>query len=444
MTAPITPAGFTLPHSKEDEKYVVGVMLRYPDEVDEILVKLNEDDFYWDCHQRIFRAAQKLQRQDQAVDMTSVFGVLSDSKDLENIGGAVYLAELWEVAYQTATVAWSIERVKAFSMRRQLIQACTDAIRDAHSARPMEEVLPELENRLQGIGSNKASSRIIPIAESLQRDFERIQQIRAGNTGDPPIPTGLLALDSVLSGGFRPGVTAIGARPGSGKTAIGKQICRHASKNLGIPSLFISLEMPEEQLTQRDMAGLMKMDIRHYRDGCANWTTNEDMLYDKMYQEYSASPAYNIDEGYMTVTILASILRRAIKKHGIKLMVIDYLTLLAPDHEVRHLSRREQVEHMTRQIKLMSRRHSIPIIQLCQLNRDGEEKPALRDFRDSGSIEQDADNCLMLWQKYNVKEDPIAHIGCHVAKQRNGMAGIEIDFKFYKPSATFYDWNNYD
>jgi len=244
-----------------------------------------------------------------------------------------------------------------------------------------------------------------------------------------------------LSGGFRSGVTAIGARPGCGKTAIGKQVCRYASKNLGIPSLFVSLEMPEEQLIQRDMAGLMKMDIRRYRDGCAYWTGQEDALHEKMYQEYSQAPAYFIDEGYLTVSMLASILRRAINRHGVKLMVIDYLTLLQPDPETRYLPRNEQIEHMTRQIKLMSRQHSIAIIQLCQLNRDGEEKPTLKDFRGSGGIEQDADNCLLLWQKYNVKEDPIAQIGCHVAKQRNGMAGLEVDLKFYKPSATFYDWS---
>ena len=444
MKNPLPAAFQTPPHSKEDEAYLVAVMMSYPDEIDEILTQITEEHFYWDCHQKLFRVVKKLRAANQPVDPNTVLVSLKDIGEFENIGGSDYLVEILTNISSTSAIEFSIKRIKAFAIRRQLIRICTEAISDAYTPRPIEELLPELEHRLQNIGNDQCTSRLIPVSESLKNDAERLQRVRSGNADEAPIPSGLGDLDMALSGGFRTGVTAIGARPGSGKTAIGKQICRYVSKELGIPSLFVSLEMPDEQLIQRDMAGLMKMDIRRYRDGCAYWTGSEDALYDKMYMEYQTAPAYIIDEGYMTVSMLSSILRRAVNKHGVKIMVIDYLTLLQPDHETRYLSRREQVEYMTRQIKLMSRQHSMPIIQLCQLNRDGEEKPSLRDFRDSGSIEQDADNCLMLWQKYNVKQDPIAHIGCHVAKQRNGMSGMEIDLKFYKPSATFYDWNSHE
>jgi replicative DNA helicase len=199
----------------------------------------------------------------------------------------------------------------------------------------------------------------------------------------------------------------------------------HASINLKIPVAFFSLEMSESAIMLRLIASEARIPADRIRTGRIK-TTDYDSLMEAASRIYEA-PLYIVDLPNMKLLELRTMARRLVLERGVKIIFIDYLTLIT--HENADLPRWEQIAAISRSLKALARELDIPVVALSQLKREAEGKqPTLADLRESGSIEQDADLIIFLHRDreisktYESQSDQI-ETDIIVAKQRNGPTG---------------------
>ena len=220
-----------------------------------------------------------------------------------------------------------------------------------------------------------------------------------------------------------------------GKTALGLNIALNIIKNLKLPVLFFSLEMSKEQIMYRLLA--METNINQIRLKSGKLYQNDWIKLNKMIRIISKFPLFIDDSFNLSVSDIRSKLKTIIfEQSQIGLIIIDYLQLMQ-DSKLKIENRVQELSQITRSLKTIAREFNIPIIALSQLSRNVEnridKKPILSDLRESGSIEQDADLVLMLYQNntYNLKSsiNNFQLVDLIVAKQRNGPVGT-IQLKF--------------
>jgi replicative DNA helicase len=257
---------------------------------------------------------------------------------------------------------------------------------------------------------------------------------------DVRLYTGFIDLDTCIAGLHREELTILAGRPGTGKTAFALQIAINLAQK-GNKIAFFSREMSNTQIATRMLANQSEVDGHKLR--FVNTLTPEDLKkLRKAKKEIAGLPIY-LDDETRTIEEIRALCRELQSKGNLDVMFVDYLQLL---ETVKQTNNREQeVGKISRSLKLISKEFKIPVIALSQLNRASEQKnqPTLSDLRESGAIEQDADNVIFLHvpndEKFSAK--PILEV--IVAKQRNGPAGIiklgteRNTFKFFSIS----DWD---
>ena len=234
------------------------------------------------------------------------------------------------------------------------------------------------------------------------------------------VKSGLADLDRCI-GGFRPGqLIVLAARPSIGKSAFASQIAVHAAKETH-PTLFISLEMTSQETVSRALAMETSLDMRRILDG--DLASHEIHQAEQIANAYKAIPLLIEDRRGLNIDRLAMLIRSTAARKKLGLIIIDYIGLVAGD---RKKPRWESITEISNSLKTLAQTESIPVLALCQLNRDSEgEVPKLSHLRDSGAIEQDADCVLLLHrEKRNAVETEL-----FIAKNRNGPIGrIELEF----------------
>lgn len=263
------------------------------------------------------------------------------------------------------------------------------------------------------------------IGDDLSETLDRVKDVQEGNV-EPGLPTGFYDLDHKL-GGLTPGqMVIVAARPGYGKSTIGVDIMRHLSVAKNEPTLIFSLEMSRTEVEHRILSAESEVRITSIRKGemmPEDWDAVSDNV-----ERIEAAPLFIDDSPQLTMIDIAAQTKMMVKRHGVKLVVIDYLQLLQSGKKVE--SRQQEVSDFSRQIKLLAKSCNIPIIAIAQLNRGvemrGEDaRPKPSDLRESGSLEQDADVILLLHRPDAVNKDS-ADAGTMeviVAKNRGGETG---------------------
>lgn len=194
-------------------------------------------------------------------------------------------------------------------------------------------------------------------------------------------------------------------------------MAEHIAKK-GIYTYFISLEMSEKQLGNRMIAREAEIDSHIVRTG---WLTEENFI--KINQKASELSKIKmvIDSNITTIQDIENKANELKQEKELGLIVIDYLQLLKSKNKF--TGREQEVAEISRKLKLLSKKLDIPIVALCQLNRETEKRrrPLLADLRESGSLEQDADNVIFLYIEDEEKvKNRIINVEVTVAKQRNG------------------------
>ena len=419
--------GLTPPASLEAEQSTLGAILLRPEVLDEVSLILEVEDFYRTAHGRIYQTMLWLYRNNKPVDLVSVTAALKDQGKLEEVGGPVFLADLSEHVGTAANAPYYADVVHQKSRLRQLLAASQEIAQGCLGPVLSDNVdafIDEAEERIFRIKEERAGQVVYTLDElvpeavtRVERNFERKREVLG-------IASGFLDIDK-LTGGFQDGdLNLIAARPSHGKTALGLNIAFNAAKESQVPTLFFSLEQPKEQLVQRLMASVGEINawrLRTSRLDTREWGTLFEiggLMIDV--------PLYIIDQPALTPMEIRAHARRLKNKYGVGLVILDYLQMV---REPKAKSREQEVGSISRALKALAKELNIPVIALCQLNRDVEKRPkkrpALADLRESGSLEQDADLVFFIYRDEvyheNSQDKGVAEI--HLAKQRNGPTG---------------------
>ena len=443
------------PHSLESEKAVLGGILLDPDRFDEVALLLQVEDFYHDAHQVIFHHMRQLYEQGKRIDQTLLVDRIKAAGQFDDVGGYPYLAELVQTVTSAANIEFYAKEVQEKAILRALIRAGTDIVRDAYQGRgdDSREVLARAEERIFAIHDRRWAGEVTPIDLVLQETFTRIDARLHNNEG---VFTGFTDLDN-LTGGLHPGeLVILAARPSMGKTALALNIADHVAVNLKETTLVVSLEMSSLELGQRLLCARGRINGNKFRSNFLSAGDQQKIV--EAANELSQAPLFVDDTPSRSVTEIAAAARRVKRKHGLGLIVIDYLQLIQPDNPSD--PRQEQVAKMARRLKATARELKVPILCLAQLNRQAElskdNRPRLSHLRESGAIEQDADVVMFIHreeyylsrEEREQREDLRGRAELIVAKQRNGPTG-EVDLLWHPEflrfdSAATYGQEHYD
>ncbi|MFK7738950.1 MAG: replicative DNA helicase [Planctomycetota bacterium] len=432
--------GRGVPQNLDAERSVLGALLLHPDAVVDVTF-LKPDDFYLPKHERIFQSILSSYNNRHATDPIVVGEELSREGYLEEVGGHEHLMDLMEGVITAAGVVYHAEIVREKAIARKLLETCLDVARRAYdNESDAKELLDEAERQIFEISGMDKSGDAVSIADVLQLTFERIDRLREREGRLTGHATDYYDFDD-MTGGLQPGeLLILAARPSMGKTTFALNLTERVS-NHGKGIAFFSLEMSNQQVIQNMLCCRSQIDGSAMRKGRIT-----DQQYKRLQEEAAKlyeTPIYVDDTPGISITQLRAKARRLKQKHGIDMVVVDYLQLMTGGG--RFESRQQEISAISRGLKSIARELSVPVIALSQLNRDVENRddhrPRMSDLRESGAIEQDADVILLLHRDdyFNPTEENAGLAQVIIAKQRNGPTG-EVVLRFFREYMRFENY----
>jgi replicative DNA helicase len=417
------------PYNADAEAAVLGAALLDPAALDLVVERMRADDFFRNAHARVFEAIKALSLGRGPVDLVTVQGWLASRNLLEAVGGPVGLARLTEMVASASNVEAYINIVLDAAQLRRVIAAAAIASQAAFEpGAEASKVADQAAAIMLDAADHRASSRPEDAGAVVMRTIELIQNYEQQKAIDHP--TGFKALDDILLGFHAGEMTIVAARPGMGKTAL----CMNFAVELGVmqgkPGAVFSLEMPADQVMLRVVSSMSSVDLHTMRSGRLLQQDRDRVT--RAAEALSKAPMYFTNPGQMDLDGIRASLRRLRRERGITWAVVDYLQKI-PSGLRRVDTRAQEVGYISRTLSLTGLDLGIRMIVAAQLNREsvrgnGEapsRRPRVSDLRDSGEIEQDANNVLMIWRD-QVEEgesagDEAAEI--IVGKQRQGRTG---------------------
>ena len=382
---------------------------------------LTEKDFVDSKNVMIIKAINKLKQEKQEINLINVQEKIqkNNSKVLE------YLAKLGD--YGIGTEADTIyNKIIQLSQKRAIYNLLKENIITVTEKTP-EETYTDLIDKTNKIMQRAEKEETF--IEQISKTGEEIEK-NYKNRNDYSLYTGITDLDDKILGLHNGELTIIGARPGVGKTTFALQIAQKIAERKKKVAI-ISLEMSDVQLIQKLIS--KKTGVNSYKMRSGNLVDDDWEKIAEGIGELCDLPIRIITTAF-NIQQIEKTIRKLKNKNELDLVVIDYIQLIK--NQGNFSSREQQVADISRTLKLLTLELNIPIIALCQLNRNANKsEPTLADLRESGSIEQDADNVLFLYQEKE-QDTPIVDIVLKIAKQRNGEIG-KVYLKFNKPKSEF-------
>lgn len=419
------------PHHVESEQAVLGGLIRDNLGIDRI--NLTESDFYIHDHRVIWKAITGLLDDAKPADIITVAEALGD--DLDRIGGLQYLVSITSDTH-AANIRSYAKTVKERATLRKIAEVGSLIADLAFQNRASADVaMAKAQAMVMELDTSETIQESMSLKDALKAMIERLDRVSRGD--ESATKTGFSDLDRKIVGLGAGDMIVIAGRPSMGKTSLAMQIATHVSETL--PVQVFSLEMGAEQLAQRMAASEAKIDLMKLRAGELNdedWTRLTYAL-----ERLHKRPIYIDDRAGITVNQIRARARQTKRKHGLGLVVVDYIGLISGDGN----NRVEVVSEISRGMKAMARELGVPVVALSQLSRKveerGDKRPMMSDLRDSGSIEQDADVILLMYRDeyYNHDSHWKGVAECIVSKQRNGPTGI-IPLTFIDKYAQFGDF----
>ena len=435
-------------HSLEIEKSILGSILIDPNIIYNISDRINSSDFYFNFNQLIYESI--LKRRDKYSKINLDLNILIESLKEDNIfdivGGVEYLNELVASSYTSANIEAYIEIFKEYSKKRKLLNVSKEISKSIYdNKKNSTDLLEEVQVAVSQIDEEASGDDIIKLSELVARDYERND--KNNHIADYP-KTKFIRYDEITNG-LRPATLLIlAARPAMGKTAFSLNIALNVAKQ-NKRVLIFSLEMGEEELYNRLLAAESEVELKNIQRSHFDFN-NKEMINRLLIARENLSTLEIYIDASATPTITAiknkaRLLQRKYK--NIDLIIIDYLQLISGT--TNKGNREQEISEISRGLKLLSKELNVPIIALSQLSRRVESRedktPMLSDLRESGSIEQDADQVMFLSSKdyYNNQKNPdednnklLTRIELILAKNRSGSIGKNLLF-FDKPIQKF-------
>jgi len=387
----------TMPHSVEAELGVLGSILIDPvDAIAECMEKLRPEQFYVPAHVTVFNVFAELFEKREAIDYVTFTNVLRDRGLLEQIGGVGFVTQLFTFVPTAANVAYYIEIVRDKALLRHIISAGTLAVRKAYEAEEPAELLDEVQHTFIELGQDAhATDPLVHIKEAVPEVVAGVEATYH-NRGKPiGLSTGFVDLDR-MTGGLQPAKTYyIGARPAMGKSSLGTEFAEHVAidnvEKQGPVGIF-SVEMTRHELTEVILCRRSGVDLVKLRDGFFSKEQHQRLL--DQADNLKTAPIYVDDTARLSIIEFRARAWRAVTKYGCRLLIIDYVQRMCSTSKRAQGNREQEINEIAQGISETSKELKVPIVVLAQLNRKNEDRqdktPELSDFRESGSLEQEA------------------------------------------------------
>ncbi len=418
--------GRNLPHNLDAEKKVLGIIMMDEDKMYYALEKLNPNDFFDKANAIIFTTIKELAEKNSSVDFLTVGDLLASKGQDSLVGGEHYLDILGRESIHYLGFDSYVEIIAQKSQLRKLIKAAKTIEEEAYSSSDASQVLENAEKLIFDIALNRKQNDFTPIHQVLRELMEDIKNRPLSKDGITGVTTGFSDLNYKFSGFQKSDLIILAARPSMGKTALGLNFAMNAATDPSNPAsvAIFSLEMSKAQLAQRMLAAKSTVELTRIKNG--DLDDNDFDHISLAMRAYRDSKIFISECPGASIMEIRSQCRKLKAKHGLELVVIDYLQLMSGSGE----SHQIMVSNISKGLKALAIEMNCPIIALSQLSRKPQERkdhrPMLSDLRDSGSIEQDADIVMFLYrEEYYDKENPelksLAEV--IISKHRNGETG---------------------
>ena len=438
-TATVSQSEHTLPHNLEAERSVLGAILIHNDAFNVAAEVIDSGDFFRDAHRRVFDKMVDLNERNQVIDLVTLKDELGRSGDLDEVGGAAYIAALADGVPRSTNVEHYARIVKEKATLRNLIHSAGKILATAYRAEEDPDVLlDQAEQEIFSIAEGRIHTGFVPLSDLVQGSFTTIEQLQEHKGLLTGVPSGFVDIDNLTSGFQSSDLVIVAARPSMGKTSFVLNVAQHVGTKTGGTVGFFSLEMSKEQLFMRMLTAEAEVDSHRFRGG---------FLSERDYGRLSTAlgrlaeaRVFIDDAAGIGVLEMRAKARRLKAEHGLDLLVIDYLQLM--QGRGRFENRTQELATISRALKGLAKELNIPVVALSQLSRAPESRsdrrPQLSDLRESGALEQDADVVMFIFREEQYDPTPenenLADI--IIGKQRNGPTGT-VKLAFLKQYTRF-------
>lgn len=377
------------------------------------------EDFASNKNRRIAKSIIKLQQKKETISLITVQNEIEGNKE----GALEYISNLSQNIYGV-DVETCYQKLKEYSKKRRALEILTKAKASVELTEDIGSLIEDTVHSLNQV--NVIAVKDKTFVEQIY-DAINVLEEKANSKTDYSMYTGIYDLDLLTDGLHAQELTIIGARPGMGKTTLALQIGENiASKGKYVA--FISLEMSETQIINKILSRRARIDSNKLRSG--RDLTDEDWNKLAEVTGLLSDLKMEVNDRIRNIQQLEIYAKKLRNSNKLDLLIIDYIQLLKSTQK--YPSREQEVADISRRLKLLSLDLGVPIIALCQLNRNAESgEPNLADLRESGSIEQDADNIIFI---YCIEDNPSTFI--KLAKQRAGSTGT-VEVRFMKGWSEF-------
>lgn len=403
----------TLPTANDAEVSLLGAcMSGFPD-IDDI--ELEAADFYQPAHGDIWAAIRRVHATGDQPDAVRVRLALGDTIPHFN---PVRLFEMTQLVPVVTSAPFYAEQVATAAGGRRLMEASVAISQIANQDGELEDKREQARQAVDEATRGRSTSKARTIADILPGVIDTAQNGKTALLG-----TGWPDLDRLI-GGLGPGrLVVVGARPGVGKSVMGTNLALHFAHYHEHAVLLASLEMPEDEVGQRLLAAFAEANLSSLQDG-----STDERTWSRIATKHAALDALPIHIDDVAGQSVTHIRKKArdVQRHrdDLALIVVDYLQLVRPSGDRKGANRAEEVGQISRDLKLLARETGACVVAMAQVNREGTKhqdgKPRMTDLRESGSIEADADQVVLLHQP----DEEVPDIEVIVDKNRHGPKGI--------------------
>ncbi len=410
-----------LPHNIEAEIGILGSFLLDNDFITDIADQIKADYFYSEANKLIFETMMEMHFDKAVIDSITLYDKLKSS-DIP----VTYIADLTDNLVYAKLARPYVKILHDLYYKRELMVLSETINQDIKEDKKADDIVSSIMDKVFSLSTDE-EGKIVSLKQTLLSTTKQIEAAH-NNKGMSGVPTGLTELDGILCG-LKNRYYILAARPGLGKSAMANCVsiaCGRDKKK----ALIFSLEMPKEEIGIRMIASEGSINTHHMENGNVRGDG-----WDKMTMAMGELSDFQIfidDSASQTDMSIWTKARRHKAKHGLDLIVIDYIQLMKSAKKVNN--REQEIAEISRNLKKMSKDLKIPVLALAQLSRECEKekrRPRLSDLRESGSIEQDADVVMFLHRPYDYDQnEPENQMEVLISKHRGGKRGVvRIDWK---------------
>lgn len=447
----ITPVDLTFQYGKippqavELEVAVLGAILIEKGAFNIASEILKPETFYKDAHQRIFKAMLFLDSNKQPIDLLTIIEALKTQGDLDSVGGPYYLTKITQDIVSAVNIEVHCHIVLEKFILREMIRLSGETILAAYEdGSDFYELMEQHEKTLSQITLGTIRKTFKKTDSIGSKEINRLYFLKDNPTILTGVDTGYSILNHITGGWQDTDLIILAGRPSVGKTALALNFLRNASHS--VPVGMFNLEMGDSQLMRRLLCAESRIYLDKFNNGKMSMEELEKVVMAN--NRINKSGIFIDDTGAIEMYELRSKARKMVNKHGVKLIIVDYLQLVRNPGN-RTQNREQEISSISRDLKSLAKELMVPIIALSQMSRDIEKakrEPVLSDLRESGAIEQDADMVLFGWRDdYQATDQGEVANGAYIkiAKHRNGALD-KLAFKTDMRIQTWFDLSGWD